>query len=98
MAMTMVACASSAAEEPAADPTSDELVGVSTPCEELTSVPGMKIQRRVVDDGNLKLRVGVMDPDGAPKADVLFLHGFADRFDNHLPLFERWREAGLRVV
>lgn len=44
----------------------------------------------------LKLRMGTMG-DG-PKGDVLFLHGFADRFDNHEPLFRRYVEAGLRVI
>jgi alpha-beta hydrolase superfamily lysophospholipase len=77
---------------------SDDLVALSTDCRDLSSVPGMTIERPTVDGGNLNLRIGVMDPSGEPRGDVLFLHGFADRFDNHLPLFETWRSAGLRVI
>src|SRR4051812_1989608 len=91
------ACAPEASQDAGGD-SADKLVGVSTHCSPLSDVPGMKIERPTVDDGNLHLRIGVMEPSGTPKADVLFLHGFADRFDNHLPLFETWRNAGLRVI
>lgn len=50
-------------------------------------------------DGELDVRVTVQSPRGEqPRGDVLFVHGFADRPDNHGPLFDRWNEAGLRVV
>lgn len=48
--------------------------------------------------GLLKLRVGELRPNGSPVGDVLYLHGFADRLDNHGPLFEAWTTAGLRVT
>lgn len=32
------------------------------------------------------------------KADIVFLHGYGDRFINHLPLFKKWNEAGFRVI
>lgn len=48
--------------------------------------------------GRLHLRIGEDRPEGTPLGDVLYLHGFADRLDNHGPLFEAWRKAGLRVV
>jgi hypothetical protein len=45
----------------------------------------MTLERRPLEGGEVHLRLGIMEP----KADVLLLHGFADRFDNHLPLFEQ---------
>ncbi len=33
-----------------------------------------------------------------PVADLVFLHGHADRADNHQELFAAWRQAGLRVL
>ncbi|QCR42480.1 hypothetical protein C1N91_01880 [Curtobacterium sp. SGAir0471] len=48
--------------------------------------------------GAHRVRVGVVDPVGEPVADVLFLHGHADRLDNHAALFEDLRAAGVRVV
>jgi alpha-beta hydrolase superfamily lysophospholipase len=48
--------------------------------------------------GLLKVRVGVQKPAGEIKGDVLYLHGFADRLDNHGPLFKAWTDAGLRVI
>ena len=95
----MAACAEPASDDAdaaTADPAA--LVGLSTSCEELSSVPGMSIERVDADEGRVKLRIGIMDPTGEARGDVLFLHGFSDRFDNHLPLFEGWRAAGLRVV
>ncbi len=49
-------------------------------------------------EGPSQLRVWTISPPGAPVADILFLHGFGDRIDNHGPLFEAWVKAGLRVV
>ncbi|MEZ4730541.1 MAG: alpha/beta fold hydrolase [Caldilineaceae bacterium] len=43
------------------------------------------------------MRVGVLTPD-QPLADILFIHGHADRLDNHGPLFTAWRAAGYRVI
>ena len=93
------ACAVEAEEEeaPVAE-SEDDLIGFRTKCGALSPVPGMKIERVDADGGNVHLRIGVMEPRGEPKGDVLFLHGFSDRLDNHLPLFEGWRRAGLRVV
>ncbi len=85
-------------DEPETDSADADLVGLSTRCGALSEVPGMKVERVDADGGRVKLRIGVMDPAGSPKGDILFLHGFADRFDNHLPLFEGWRRAGFRVV
>ncbi len=48
--------------------------------------------------GAHRVRVGVVDPVGEPVADVLFLHGHADRLDNHAALFRDLRAAGIRVV
>ena len=98
LAVATMACASARPEDDAQEASADELIGLSTPCEALSDVPGMTVRRESVDGGKVQLRIGVMDPDATPVADVLFFHGFADRFDNHLPLFEAWRDAGLRVV
>lgn len=48
--------------------------------------------------GAHRVRVGVVEPAGEPVADVLFLHGHADRLDNHAALFSDLRAAGIRVV
>lgn len=50
-----------------------------------------------IRDG-FKVRVGVQSPDKPIVGDVLFLIGFADRIDNHGPLFAEWNKAGFRVV
>jgi alpha-beta hydrolase superfamily lysophospholipase len=48
---------------------------------------------------DLRIRVGVQEPSGgAARADVLFLHGYSDRLDNHRTLFERWTREGFRVI
>lgn len=67
-------------------------------CEALSKVPGMTTTRLDADEGRVHLRVGVFPAKGTPKGDVFYLPGFADRLDNHLPLFEAWSKAGLRVV
>jgi alpha-beta hydrolase superfamily lysophospholipase len=30
--------------------------------------------------------------------DILYVHGFADRADNHVPLFNKWAQQGFRVI
>lgn len=48
--------------------------------------------------GGHRVRVGVAEPEGEPVADLLFLHGHADRLDNHAALFDALTAAGVRVV
>lgn len=48
--------------------------------------------------GKHRVRVGVSEPAGEPTADVLFLHGHADRLDNHAALFQHLTDQGLRVI
>jgi pimeloyl-ACP methyl ester carboxylesterase len=64
------------------------------------SSPGaLTIESPVVyDGGRLNVRVGVQTPKGRVIGDVLYFHGFADRLDNHGPLFDAWNRAGLRVI
>ena len=45
-----------------------------------------------------KIRIGIQDPEGTPVGDILYLHGFGDRLDNHGPLFDTWSNAGFRVI
>ena len=48
---------------------------------------------------NCRIRVVSERPlDREPKGDVLFLTGFADRADNHGPLFRQITDAGFRVI
>ncbi|MGU3410673.1 alpha/beta hydrolase [Microbacterium sp. M1A1_1b] len=64
-------------------------------------VPGLQTGSLHVPDlggGAHRVRVGVLEPSGKPVADVLFLHGHADRLDNHAALFTDLAAAGLRVV
>lgn len=96
IAMATVGCSTDASDD--GETSSDDLVAQSTSCSPLSDVPGMQVHRESVVHDTLQLRVGTMDPAGEPKGDILFLHGFADRFDNHLPLFETWRDAGFRVI
>lgn len=49
-------------------------------------------------DSNCTVRVVSQSPDVDPKGDVLFLTGFADRADNHGPLFNKIVESGFRVI
>jgi alpha-beta hydrolase superfamily lysophospholipase len=59
----------------------------------------MNTKRISVDGGNAQLRVGEARPaSGEPVADILYLHGFSDRMDNHKPLFDQWTKRGARVV
>jgi len=44
------------------------------------------------------LRLGVLEPATVPVADVVFLHGHADRLDNHMALFKAWAGGGVRVI
>jgi alpha-beta hydrolase superfamily lysophospholipase len=44
-----------------------------------------------------RIRIVESAPEN-PVADLLFLHGHADRADNHQELFAAWRQAGLRVL
>ncbi len=44
-----------------------------------------------------RMRIGIMAPAN-PRADILFIHGHADRLDNHGPLFAAWNAAGYRVI
>jgi alpha-beta hydrolase superfamily lysophospholipase len=46
----------------------------------------------------LTLRAGVQAPVGPARADVIYFHGFADRLDNHGPLFAELAAAGYRVL
>jgi alpha-beta hydrolase superfamily lysophospholipase len=60
--------------------------------------PGLKTA--FLDFGEqMRIRVGIQDPpSGQPRADVLYLHGYSDRIDNHRALFERWNRDGFRVI
>lgn len=98
IAITAFAVACSPAAEESPDGTSEASELHETACRPLSSVPGMQTFRVDADRGRVHLRVGVASPSGAPKGDVLYLHGFADRFDNHLPLFDAWVAGGYRVV
>ena len=49
-------------------------------------------------DKFLNVRVGIQNPTGTPIADILYIHGFGDRLDNHQPLFRTWAQAGFRVI
>ena len=44
------------------------------------------------------LRFGELRPQAQPQVDVLFLHGHADRLDNHMALFRAWQHSGARVI
>ena len=91
--LTIGACTSHVAAEP---PVSSE----SAFTFECSPLPAswMKTKRLSVDGGNVQLRVGEARPSGEPVADILYMHGFSDRMDNHKPLFDQWTKRGARVV
>jgi alpha-beta hydrolase superfamily lysophospholipase len=91
--VTLAACASGSDDEPGA---ATESAVVDFPdCPQTRSpVPGMTTSVR--KSLTAQIRVGTMGTGTA--GDVIFLHGFADRFDNHLPLFEAFVAKGLRVI
>lgn len=50
-------------------------------------------------DKETVLRLGIVNPAAVEsKGDVIFLHGFSDRLDNHGPLFRELADNGLRVI
>lgn len=91
----LAGCAAETDDEAAA---SDEAAILSKECTPLVS-SWMDTKRIDADGGKLSLRVGEARPErGAPVADILYLHGFADRMDNHKPLFDEWTKRGARVI
>jgi alpha-beta hydrolase superfamily lysophospholipase len=58
-----------------------------------TRLPGHEV--RAGEPGSF--RVGLWTSQ-APVADLVFLHGHADRIDNHKVLFTTWAQAGLNVI
>jgi alpha-beta hydrolase superfamily lysophospholipase len=95
--LTLVACASGESDEAPAG--TESAVGVPQipldPCpSERQAVPGMTTGVR--SSFGSAIRTGSMGTGN--RGDVLFLHGFADRFDNHLPLFDAFVKSGLRVI
>lgn len=70
-------------------------------CEPLSSLSWMKTKRMDVGiSGDLQVRVGEALPPSSTRVigNILFLHGFADRIDNHKPLFDQWTKRGFRVI
>lgn len=69
---------------------------------ESSVVSGLQLQtidvRAVKPNAPGTMRIGTLSPATEPLADILFIHGHADRLDNHGALFTAWREAGFRVI
>ncbi len=57
-----------------------------------------KFLRTGAGSGVLELRIGIMTPSQPILGDILYLHGFGDRFDNHQDLFKEWVKSGFRVI
>lgn len=64
-------------------------------------VAGLVVHR--LDMGSIKpgapgtVRMGMVAPP-SPRADIVFVHGHADRLDNHAALMSAWVRAGFRVI
>jgi len=71
---------------------------ITTACQDLSQRSWITTSRLTSLDGREELRIGVMEPQAPVIGDVLYLHGFADRLDNHRPLFDAWSQAGFRVI
>jgi alpha-beta hydrolase superfamily lysophospholipase len=59
-------------------------------------VPGSDL--RDGEPGSFRVIRTAPPPPQTPVADLIFLHGHADRVDNHRELFARWAQAGIAVV
>lgn len=70
------------------------------------AAPAGLVEQDLVLNNNCSLRIAVLgagatasaNSTSSPKGDVLFLHGFGDRLDNHGPLFREWSRRGFRVI
>jgi alpha-beta hydrolase superfamily lysophospholipase len=89
------ALACSAPVAPAETTTTTDPLVRSDECPAQASSPSWIRTRTLVTDG-AKLRIGSIG--GGARGDVLYLHGFADRFDNHRPLLDAFVASGLRVI
>jgi alpha-beta hydrolase superfamily lysophospholipase len=70
-------------------------------CETLSKLSWMSTKRLDVGiTGDLQVRVGEALPPSSTRVigNILYLHGFADRIDNHKPLFDQWTKRGFRVI
>lgn len=94
VSLGLIACSSSAPEEESGQ-SEDALIADSCPTTP-ANPSWITTETMTFDGGNSKIRVGTMGR--GDKGDVLYLHGFADRFDNHQPLFEELTRQGLRVI
>lgn len=58
-----------------------------------------KAETAFVSHRSLQVHYGVFKPNAtATVGDILFLHGYGDTFENHIPLFREWNRIGLRVI
>ena len=71
----------------------DGLENEAAPEFEFSTISVTEIQPKA----NGRMRIGVMAP-AEPQADIIFVHGHADRLDNHGPLFRHWANQGYRVI
>lgn len=44
------------------------------------------------------IRTAELRPALTPIADILYIHGYGDRFENHGSLFKAWADAGFRII
>jgi alpha-beta hydrolase superfamily lysophospholipase len=50
-------------------------------------------------EGRLRAKVLIVNPENQePVADIIFLTGYYDRPDNHIPQFTEWSNKGFRVI
>jgi len=101
LAVGFSACKSMSQNDSAAkdlNATGDAAQGLPQGCRPLSSLGWIRTFRQALDGGKLQLRVGIANAVGHPRGDILYLTGFADRLDNHQPLFNAWTQAGFRVI
>lgn len=53
---------------------------------------------KTINIGSLTVSYTTLDPTGHPVGDILYLHGYGDRFKNHMPLFQSWVQSGFSVI
>lgn len=64
----------------------------------LSTLANARVRNGFATLGTANIHYGVYDSETESQGDVLYIHGFGDRFENHVALFDSFNRAGLRVI
>lgn len=74
-----------------------KMIGLSL-CILLPTAKAAPTVNSVLKIGQTSVHFGIYESDSVTLGDILYFHGFGDRFENHEVLFKEWTSAGFRVV